>query len=94
MVLANNDYKIVLVEEYPCDNKEQLIRQERYWFDNIPNCNKLRPIRTAEEKAHQKQDWNNKITKETKDYYNNLPHNIQKRRLNYLLKKELGYYLF
>jgi hypothetical protein len=42
--------KIILVEDYPCNNYEQLIARERYWYDNIENCNKIRPCRTEEEK--------------------------------------------
>lgn len=41
--------KIILLEEYPCDNKMKLLMKEREWFDKIECCNKLRPHRTNEE---------------------------------------------
>jgi len=50
--------KIILIEECPCDNKEQLLSKERHYFDNITNCNKLRPIVSKEE-----------ILQERKEYY-------------------------
>lgn len=42
--------KIYLVEDYPCERKEQLLMRERYYIDNNECCNKLNPIRTIEEK--------------------------------------------
>lgn len=44
--------EIILIEEYSCDSVEQLNARERYWFDNINNCNKCKPIRTNEEMAN------------------------------------------
>lgn len=41
--------KIFLIEEYPCNTYEQLLSRERYWFDNIECCNKIRPFITKEE---------------------------------------------
>ena len=43
--------KIVLVEEYPCDNNEQLRMRERHWYDLLkPSLNRARPFTSAEEK--------------------------------------------
>ena len=41
---------IVLVEEYPCDNKMELERRERYWIEALkPTLNKRVPTRTDKE---------------------------------------------
>lgn len=41
---------IILIEEYPCKNKEQLISRERYWYDELkPELNKNVPGRTKQE---------------------------------------------
>lgn len=40
---------IILIENYPCTTKDELRSRERYWFDNIENCNKIKPIRTETE---------------------------------------------
>jgi hypothetical protein len=53
--------EIVLIENYPCTTKDELRARERHWFDEIKNCNKIRPIRTEEEIEHR-----------GKEYYNNI----------------------
>jgi group I intron endonuclease len=41
---------IVLIEEYPCENKMQLERRERHWIDELkPTLNKYIPTRTIQE---------------------------------------------
>jgi hypothetical protein len=39
------DVKIILVEEYPCDNKQQLERREREYIENNQCVNKVVPTR-------------------------------------------------
>jgi len=41
--------KIYLVEEFPCDNKEQLLSRERYYIENNECCNKYIPTRSMKE---------------------------------------------
>jgi len=43
-ILKNNDYKIILIEEYPCENKEQLLLREQYWIDKLDCINYNNPI--------------------------------------------------
>jgi hypothetical protein len=57
--------KIILIEEYPCDNYEQLLSRERYWFDSIECCNKIRPFTTKEEKF----EYEKKYRDEHKEHY-------------------------
>lgn len=33
-----NDTEIILIEPYPCKNKEELLEREQYWIDNTENC--------------------------------------------------------
>ena len=47
--MENNDYSIVLVEDYPCETKYQLERQERYHIENNVCVNKHIPTQTSEE---------------------------------------------
>lgn len=45
-----NNVDIVLVEEFPCNNKMELLRRERYWVDELkPTLNKNIPARTKQE---------------------------------------------
>lgn len=49
-ILQHPDAKIILVENFPCDSKEQLNARERHWIETTPNCvNKCHPGRTGAE---------------------------------------------
>jgi hypothetical protein len=41
--------RIVLIENFSCKTIEELTSRERYWYDNIKNCNAQKPQRTIEE---------------------------------------------
>jgi len=41
--------RIVLIENYPCSSIDELTSRERYWFDTIENCNKMRPKRNDDD---------------------------------------------
>ncbi len=42
-VLSDNNYKIELIENFPCENNSQLTEREYYWFSTIDNCNDISP---------------------------------------------------
>ena len=48
-IIERGNYSIVLVEEYPCENKEQLNKRERYYIENNECVNKYIPTRTKSE---------------------------------------------
>ena len=48
-VLENEDYNIVLVEDYPVDRKEQLLQRERFYIETMDCVNKKYPLRTQHE---------------------------------------------
>ena len=58
LILKNNDYDIVLIEDVKCDNRDQLFQRERYYQDLIPNINKYKNARTTEENKQVKYDSN------------------------------------
>jgi hypothetical protein len=37
-VLKGGDFQIFLIEDFPCERREQLTARERYWVENTPNC--------------------------------------------------------
>lgn len=41
--------QIILIENYTCSSKDELESRERYWYDEIKNCNKTKPRLTTEE---------------------------------------------
>jgi hypothetical protein len=48
-VLESDDYVIVLVETFPCNNKMELKRRERYYIESNECVNKNIPTRTTKE---------------------------------------------
>jgi len=55
-IINNGNYKMSLIEEYPCESKTDLLKRERYWYDHYKESqpdlcvNKNKPILTEEEK--------------------------------------------
>ena len=59
-----DDVDIVLVESYPCNNKEELHQRERYYIENNECINKVIPMRTEKE---YREDNKEKIKKYRED---------------------------
>jgi hypothetical protein len=61
-LITTPDCKITLIENYPCNSKEELVARERHWIDSMECVNKVRPTRTEEEKKeyHKQYYLNNK----------------------------------
>jgi predicted GIY-YIG superfamily endonuclease len=55
-VLENKNCVILLVEEFPCDNKQELERREYYYILNNECVNKMYPTRTDAEYREQNKD--------------------------------------
>lgn len=56
IILARNDYKLILVESYPCKNNDELRAREQFWIDQTECVNKYRAHRTPEQKKQWFQD--------------------------------------
>ncbi len=48
--------KIILLEAFPCDNKTELEKRERYYIENNQCINKVRPTRTGKEYYYDNKD--------------------------------------
>jgi hypothetical protein len=48
-VIFNNDYKIELIENYPCQNKRELEKKEYYYISNIDCVNSHRSAMTSKQ---------------------------------------------
>ena len=83
-VLQAGDYKIYLIEEYPCESKIQLLKRERYWIENKDCCNKLIPSRTKKEadKANReaRREYHKKWRTDNEAYKEKCKLNARKRR--------------
>ena len=64
--IGMDNVEIILIEAFPCDNKDVLHARERYWIDTLkPSLNKQVPTRTD---AEYRQDNKDKITLYKKEY--------------------------
>jgi len=48
-IIEKGNYDIVLIEEYPCENKQQLHARERYYIETMECINKRIPNRPKQE---------------------------------------------
>ena len=66
-----DDCKISLIEEYPCNNREELLWRERFWIEKIDCVNKNRPILNENERKQMKIDnaikWTNNNRERVKE---------------------------
>ena len=75
-VLKNNNYNIILIEDYPCERKEQLLQQERYYIETMDCVNKNIPLRSRHEWYENNREqyisrqmiWNNNNKDKLKQY--------------------------
>ena len=65
-VIENGDCSIILLENYPCENKEQLNARERFYIETIECVNKNIPTRTIKEYYEKNKDM---ILEQKKQYY-------------------------
>ena len=61
-ILQNNDYNIILIEEYPCNNKLELLERENHFITNMKCINYNKPI-------HDKKAIRKRWEQNNKDYY-------------------------
>jgi len=72
-VLENNNYKMQLLEKFPCENKQQLRLREQFHINNTPECvNEYNAYVTDEQRiATQKRaakEWVMRNTEYLKEY--------------------------
>ena len=48
-ILEQGNYDMVLIEDCPCEKKDQLHKRERYYIDTLECINKVIPGRTMDE---------------------------------------------
>ncbi len=70
-IIKNNNYKIILIDNYACKNKEELHREERKYIESIECINKNIPTRTHKEYREDNKDkrleYNKKYNEKNKD---------------------------
>ena len=91
-VLKNNDYVIILIENYECKSKEELFQRERYYIENTECVNINIPNRSSKEWNQNKKQWIQEYNKKyyvenlknllekSNEYYENHKDQIKKRK--------------
>jgi hypothetical protein len=49
-ILSENNFEMILIEDYPCENKNQLERRERHFIETMKCLNMIKPAQTREER--------------------------------------------
>ena len=65
-VLENDNFKIILIENFPCNSKEELEREERNYIETMDCINKVIPTQTYEEYYENNKD---KLLEYKKQYW-------------------------
>ena len=60
---------IFLIEDYPCERKEQLIMRERHFIETMECVNKRRPIVSREERVEYLKEYREKNKEKKNEYY-------------------------
>ena len=48
-IIEDEDYDIILLENYPCESKDELHKRERYFIESLDCINKAVPTRSLQE---------------------------------------------
>ena len=49
-IINRNNFKMEVLEHYPCNDVKELRMREQYWIDKIDCCNKQKAVQTKEER--------------------------------------------
>ena len=84
-ILKHDDHKIELIENYPCENKNDLLKKEQEYLDFYENIcvNKQKAYTGLSKPEYNKQHYRlnkDKILEQNKEYYQNNKENIQLKR--------------
>lgn len=80
VIIEKNNFNIVLIEEYPCENKHQLRSRERYWIENSICVNLTIPTRTKKENREAKYE---EYQERDKKYYEENRERVLERQKKY-----------
>ena len=91
-IIKNNDYKIELLENFPCKSKQELLNKEREYIQNNKCLNMYRPILTNQEKLDYKKEWKKKNYIDNRDKLIIQQKKIYKKNRDEILERCKIYY--
>jgi len=65
-LFENNNYNIFLVENFPCNSRDELLARERFYIENNECVNKVIPCRTVKERYEANKE---SIKEKKKEWY-------------------------
>ena len=89
-IFDNNNYDIILIENYPCERKDELHARERYYIESLKCVNKQFPGRTRKEYQKEYREVNKEYfrAKDHEYYLNNKESKTRYRNENKELIKQ------
>ena len=92
-IVKFEDAKIILVETFPCDTKDQLLAREQYHIDNNDCVNKYKSWHGLSQKEYDKQrhkhyykENREKVIEQHKNYYDNHKEQIKQYHQLFILQ--------
>jgi len=86
-IIEQGDYYINLLENYPCNNKDELRMKERKWYDKLKNINQMKPYISIDESKEEEKEYyiNNKekFKEKHKDYYETNKEKFKEKHKDY-----------
>ena len=90
-ILNNGDYKIILLEDYPCENIDQLTSREQYWMDklicddmvNKSNAKGLNIEKLKQRNKEYKEAHKEEIAKKGKEYRDSRKEELAQKQKEY-----------
>jgi len=84
-IFKTNDYIFEIVEKYPCNNRKELQKRERYYIENFKCINLFIPTRTRKERYELNKK---KILKKHKKWSKDNCDKMKEYKLKYYLKNK------
>ena len=82
-IIENGDYDIILIENYPCKSKEELLMRERYYIDNTDCINQVRSHISKDERKKYLNKYNKNYKTVNKDQIKEYQLDYDKKRRVY-----------
>ena len=86
-IINRNNFKMEVLEHYPCNNEEELKTREQYWIDKIDCCNKRKAIQTIEERR----EYEKKYREDNKEHIKNTCADWYVKNREHALKRDKEY---
>ena len=87
--------KIFLIEDYPCDRKDQLLSRERFYIESMDCVNKQIPTRTKKEWTEENKDYykiyQKQYHQDNKDHLNQIKKEYREKNKDHLNQKKKEY---